>query len=515
MDSEPCADGHMIIDGFDSQSDLNDRIIPLSSVTSTGVSGVAPTATICATPSTSTTISAIQTTSGAADTSPPGYLGWLDWQSISSTSSLMPPELTGTSLTDHLNADPVYGCLPGTTDSKVAITGLMRAELDQLYFDRVHPFCPIIHRRRYFASIAQDCHPMPAQACLRSAMRTLAAALSAPWFHLSKQLYTDTHVLLEMYSQAQTALRDKIQLEHIQSWLLLSHYELLHMGVHQAMLTAGRAFRLVQMAHLCDIDMSGDSQASPIASNSFQSGESFVDAEERRRTFWLAYSFDRFLCLRNEWPLTLQEETISTRLPAPESNFQNNRPIRLDFLSEVIAGTGPSKLSPFAECVVLATLQGRYFWIRHEWLCTTVEKWVKVLVSLPTVDSDPMLLFTHMLAHQAIVHLGYTVQCVLSRAVANEQRLQAIAYQRRSSQAVSEIIRLAKAVPYLSCFKAHPFLPDPLACAASFLATYSSTEEQPSENIEHLLRALGELQDTHCLAREHLQTLETRGKDKI
>jgi hypothetical protein len=149
-------------------------------------------------------------------------------------------------------------------------------------------------------------------------MWTLAAAMSAHWYHLGEQLYSETRILLETHSQAQATPKDKIHLEHIQAWLLLSHYELLRIDIHQAMLTAGRAFRFVQMARLYDIDAPGnDIQVSPIASScsssstGAESSQSFVDAEEWRRTFWLAFSFDRFLCVQNDWPMTLQEEMAS------------------------------------------------------------------------------------------------------------------------------------------------------------------------------------------------------------
>lgn len=151
-------------------------------------------------------------------------------------------------------------------------------------------------------------------------MRTLAAAMSAQWCHLSEQLYSETRGLLETQDQAQGTPRDKVPLQHIQAWLLLSHYELLRIDVRQAMLTAGRAFRYVQMARLSEIDSPyGDLRISPVASSSpssssftwVGSSESFVDAEERRRTFWLAFTIDRLLCLQNDWPLTLQEEMAS------------------------------------------------------------------------------------------------------------------------------------------------------------------------------------------------------------
>jgi hypothetical protein len=41
-----------------------------------------------------------------------------------------------------------------------------------------------------------------------------------------------------------------------------------------------------------------------------ESGISFGDIEERRRTFWMAYCLDRFINLINEMPLTLNEQVV-------------------------------------------------------------------------------------------------------------------------------------------------------------------------------------------------------------
>lgn len=142
-------------------------------------------------------------------------------------------------------------------------------------------------------------------------MRTMAAAMSAHWGDLVDSLCAETRHLLEGHSQTRVTSKDEIPLEHIQAWLLLAYAELLRIGEHQAMLTAGRAFRLVQMARLYDVDALDDSQASPVSTN-HKPDDNFISTEERRRTFWLAFCFDRFLCLRSEWPLTLQEEMVST-----------------------------------------------------------------------------------------------------------------------------------------------------------------------------------------------------------
>jgi hypothetical protein len=38
----------------------------------------------------------------------------------------------------------------------------------------------------------------------------------------------------------------------------------------------------------------------------------WVEVEEKRRTFWVAFCLDRFLSIRNRWPLTLIEHLVSS-----------------------------------------------------------------------------------------------------------------------------------------------------------------------------------------------------------
>jgi hypothetical protein len=139
----------------------------------------------------------------------------------------------------------------------------------------------------------------------------MAAAMSVHWCHLADHLAAETRHLLEtQWHQIRATSKDEISLEHVQAWLLLAHSDLLRMGEHQAMLTAGRAFRLVQIMRLYDVDAPDDSSSQVSSASTMD--ESFADAEEKRRTFWLAFSLDHFLCLRSEWPLTLQENMVSS-----------------------------------------------------------------------------------------------------------------------------------------------------------------------------------------------------------
>lgn len=358
-------------------------------------------------------------------------------------------------------------------------------------------------------------------------MHTVAAAMSAQYHSLGDALYQETCQLLE--SQCMRTLSgsgssdmslfastnnnpgprpsiasDKIPIELIQSWLLLAYYDVVRSGEHQAMVTAGRAFRLVQLARLYDVDESSgvdDMPSNPAGSDSDHSDQNipYIIAEEKRRTFWLAFSFDRFLCSRNEWPLTLQEEAVRTRLPASEASFQNNQPTRVCFLSEAIAiSTSPQwdsstmiPLSPFAECIVLAALHGRCmthrrmsmlntgvdevqeFWTRHDQLTLAVEKRAQIFAQSPSlkrVNRDPMVLFTHMMAQKSVIYLSDTLDIALlqRQQQVGDRQLFASSYKWRAERAAVEIVGLAESARSLGCFSMHPFIADPLACAANF-----------------------------------------------
>ena len=182
-------------------------------------------------------------------------------------------------------------------------------------------------------------------------------------------------------------------------------------------------------------------------------------------------------------------------------------------------------LSPFAECVVLATLHSRCmahrrasskergkeprgFWGRYEWLASAIEKRIKLLVQTPattTIERDPMLFFTHMLAYGAIICLSGTVQRMPWQAA--EHQLMAPAYEQRISWATSEIVRLVKGLPSLSYFKAHPFLPNLLSSAITFLSTQCLIEYDQAD-VEVLLCLLKNLRDVNSLALKICSTYD-------
>ena len=148
-------------------------------------------------------------------------------------------------------------------------------------------------------------------------MRTIAAALSSHHASRCDALCAQTRFLLETLDVEPVWPNSQdVQLEHIQAWLLLAHYEVLRGREYHATVTGGRAFRLVLLSRLYDLDgiSAPPSSAGGSADCSQRLEDGIAETEEKRRTFWLAFCLDRFLSMRHECPLTLQEEVVSSPL---------------------------------------------------------------------------------------------------------------------------------------------------------------------------------------------------------
>jgi hypothetical protein len=135
-------------------------------------------------------------------------------------------------------------------------------------------------------------------------MWTLAASFSAQFQQLAQSLYDETRRMLDML-EVKSREVDTTDIEHLQACLLLVIYEYMHSHDRRCWMRAGYAFRLVQLMRLFEID------SSTTGLGSFD----WVEVEEKRRTFWVAYCVDRFLSIPSRWPITLIEHLVSTQCP--------------------------------------------------------------------------------------------------------------------------------------------------------------------------------------------------------
>lgn len=238
---------------------------------------------------------------------------------------------------------------------------------DQLFFDRAYTFAPIIQANRY-RSWSKQPQRSRRKIALQYAMWTVASSLSSHFQSAGRQLYIETKQALNALDSEEP--QQQISIEQAQAWLLLAMYEITCDDYQRGMMSAGKAFRLIQMMRLYEIDaqrplvplttqkMERD-QDSPNLQERHK--DDWVDTETKRRTFWLAYTIDRFTSMVDGLHSFINEPVIRTRLPSSETRFASGRSEEMKFLDEMLSGLewSESDLSPFMETIIGATICGR------------------------------------------------------------------------------------------------------------------------------------------------------------
>jgi hypothetical protein len=137
-------------------------------------------------------------------------------------------------------------------------------------------------------------------------MWTVAASLSSQFQMIRHELYTEVRRLLDAVELENQDI-SLVCIEQPQAWLLLSMYELITDQFHRCLVSAGRAFRLIQLMRLHEIDrhsqmgLRGD----------------WVDEESMRRTFWIAYQLDRFTSVVDGLSLSFDEREVGSLPVSP------------------------------------------------------------------------------------------------------------------------------------------------------------------------------------------------------
>ncbi|KAI9376431.1 hypothetical protein BJX61DRAFT_538808 [Aspergillus egyptiacus] len=385
---------------------------------------------------------------------------------------------------------------------------------DQLYFDRVHPFAPILQRWRYHVWSKQH-KKSHAQICLQYAMWTVSASLSAQFRSLREPLYYETRRMLDSLD----SLGDSdasASVEEAQAWVLICVYEYMCLSPLQAWMSAGRCCRLVLGMRLYELDDPNNTVA--MVNDPETSFVDWTGLEERRRTFWMAYSLDRFISFHNGLPFTLNERLIATRLPCREEEFQAGHPVVTQFLPEAMMKTTSDDVIPissFGECVVLATICGRAlshrqkvaveqinpagdaaaydgFWKRHRWLQERINDRIETLSSSPQVD--PMLMFTRIFSHTIVLFLHCVLESITWKT--GDHLLRIFEHEQLCAVAAHEVVNLIKLQCQLGQFQVHPLTPIPLMMCTEFLASHSYLDIAFDAAESHVPGQAGENMDT-------------------
>ncbi|KPM37797.1 hypothetical protein AK830_g8768 [Neonectria ditissima] len=299
---------------------------------------------------------------------------------------------------------------------EVILSGMTRAELDAIYFERIHPFAPMIHKRRFFSWADED-NTSPARSCLHLAMWTLAAAVSSQFQYLCDSLYASTRQKLYRLGGDDGELpwaTPKTELEQVQAWLLLAYFEFLRMERHQVLLTATSTFRLAQLMRLHNVDVSD-----PPSDVGPGPDHVWAAAEEKRRTFWLAFGFNRLLSAQDGLSFTLQEEPIA--------------------------------ITASLDAKSIGLKESNGFWKRHNWLTAAVQNRLKPLTEAASEPRDVIAAYNHILGRDIVVHLGDTAVTWVGQN--EEQRVAIKACEQMAYQSAVEIAHIGGSLPRLSAFR--------------------------------------------------------------
>ncbi|KAI1432000.1 fungal-specific transcription factor [Xylaria sp. CBS 124048] len=397
-------------------------------------------------------------------------------------------------------------------------------ELHQIFFEKVHPSIPMIHRFRYLAAMNLAPSQRPPVA-LRYAIWTLACSVTDKYKDLRDLFYKRSRKYIE--SDAIKGYGEhSITIAHCQTHALLASYEFKMLYFPRAWMSTGAAVRLAQMIGLHRIDGNGLD-----VKQCLPPPRDWTETEERRRTFWMAFCEDRYASIGTGWPMTIDERDIITNLPASEEAFNLSRPEQTETLANAMSPAGASKLSPFGGVVLMATLFGRNlthlhrpdvddrdhdmngeFWKRHRFLDNVLLNTSLCLpnqLKLPAGLSNPNNIFTNMNIHTSTI-------CLHQAAIfkADKNRLPATVSSEskvRCITAANEIARIMRMASHMDLSTMNPFISFCLYVSARVFIQYLKSrpdDDQTADSLRFLLNAMNALKRKNPLTESFLVQLD-------
>ncbi|KAJ5732677.1 Transcription factor [Penicillium malachiteum] len=397
-------------------------------------------------------------------------------------------------------------------------------ELDNIFFEKIYPMMPIIHRPRYYASLTLGPNARP-PICLRYMMWCHAASVSDKYYFLHNHFYQRARKYAE--SDEMKGFGEAIvTLGHCQTWILIGAYEFRMIYFPRAWLSVGKATRLALMMGLNRLDGTGID-----VKQSMLPPKDWTEREERRRVFWMAFCTDRYASIGTGWPLVIDESDIMTNLPASEESFLKSKPQRTLRISDIIGGEGVSTLAPFACVVVLANLFGRNlthihrpqpsdndhdlngdFWKRHrshDNILLHIALSLPEHLRLPSGTDDVNVIFANMSIHTSTICLH---QAAIFKAEKNRMPNQIITEsKRRCLVAANQISSIMKMVSHVDLSILNPFMSFCLYISARVFVQYMKSRPDDSavySSLQFVVGALNAMKAKNPLTESFLVQLD-------
>ncbi|KAL5365651.1 fungal-specific transcription factor domain-containing protein [Aspergillus floccosus] len=397
-------------------------------------------------------------------------------------------------------------------------------ELNQIYFEKIHPSQPILHRPRHMASMSLAPNIRP-PVCLQYITWSHAASVSEKYSNLHGLFYQRARKYAEL-DEMKGLGEGIVSLAHCQTWLLISSYEFRMMCFPRAWLSGGKASRLALMLGLNRVD-----GAVTEVKQSLPPPRDWTEKEERRRVFWMAFCVDRYASVGTGWPVLFDERDIATNLPASEEAFVQNQPQRTVRFEDIIVGEGLSSLSAFGGVVIMAVLFGRNlahlhrpephendsdlnggYWQRHRSYDNVLLHFALAMPShlrLPAGILDPNVIFCNMAIHTSTICLH---QAAIFKAEKNQMPAQIIIEsKRRCIVAADQISNIMKMISHQDLTTMNPFMSFCVYIAARVFVQYLKSRPEDTaarSSLQFVFSALDALKNKNPLTESFLVQLD-------
>ncbi|SMR42436.1 unnamed protein product [Zymoseptoria tritici ST99CH_1E4] len=397
--------------------------------------------------------------------------------------------------------------------------------LNNAYFTKIHPSLPVVHRSRYYAAMHLAPHMRPPIA-LRYAMWCNAAGVTDQYEGLQEAFYQRARKYLQQ-DEMKGHGEPSITVGHCQAWSLLATYEFKLMYFPRAWMSAGRACRLALMMGLHRQDGLGVDVKQCIPPP-----RDWTEREQRRRTFWMAFSVDRYASIGTGWPMTVDEGDIMTNLPCEEDAYDMSRePATALSLTQALEPSGPAGVSSFGGVVLMACLFGRNithlhrpgpddraddlegeFWKRHrdlENIILNISLALPEHLRLPQGLNNANTVFLNMNLHTSTICLH---QAAIFKADKNRMSARVSAESKvRCITAAAETASIMRQICHLDLSAMNPFICFSLYVAARVFVQYLKSRPKDSQvqsSLQFLLSAMHAIKRKNPLTNSFLVQLD-------
>ncbi|KAG9253901.1 binuclear zinc transcription factor [Emericellopsis atlantica] len=392
-------------------------------------------------------------------------------------------------------------------------------ELINIYFSTQHPHMPIVHPSRFWQGFYGGAIRRPPM-CLQYIMWASAAQFHPKYDEYSEVFYQRARQYMDV---DEMKAKHFITMAHAQAYCLLAQFEAKCMYFTRAAMTSAKCVRLVQMMGFDRLD--GEQDDLPPA---LPPATSWVEMEERRRTFWGAFAIDSHACVSTGWPSLIANADITTRLPASEEAFTSGKEELAPFLDEIFHGaTYEGFAGPIVICRIFKGIMHHVhrskprdqpedllngaFWKRHRELDNELLSAFMFLPEqfrLPRNIRNPMALHLNLNLHASVICLHHAAVEKAEKFGHTDTIKASIG---RLKNAADEIVSIARLTAHNTSIFKNPLSSLSLYCATTVYVYMAKTDIRhgfdaiDKANFETLIQAMEAIARVHQITRAFLQ----------